>query len=63
MQTRRKGSPMAHLHPISRTRMPSRGATDILETVILTFMAAIFYEWDNFASVYQNLQKFYAKTP
>ncbi len=54
---------MVHLKPISRTTTVQTGTTDAVESVILLLMAIIFKDWDNFAQVAQNLQKYFAKTP
>lgn len=55
---------MAHVRLISRGKMPvAHGATDVYETIILLLVSIFFNDWDNFASVIQNLQKYYSKTP
>jgi hypothetical protein len=54
---------MTHITPLSRTTTSvSLGTTTAAESIIELLLAVIFKEWDNFSSVYQNLQKFYAKT-
>ncbi|HOZ46477.1 MAG TPA: hypothetical protein PLO37_05845 [Candidatus Hydrogenedentes bacterium] len=54
---------MKHLKQISLFSGDSDyGETTFLEQMILLLFAAYFADWQNFSSVYQNLQKFYAKT-
>ena len=54
---------MTHIKPISRTTTDVALAdTSLAESIIMLLMAVIFKDWDNFSSVYQNLQKYYSKT-
>lgn len=54
---------MKHIYAISRTTAPQHAETTAVETIILYLVVVFFQSWDNFASVVQNLQKYYAKTP
>jgi len=54
---------MKHIHAISRMAAPPRAQVSLVETIILYLLAIFFNTWDNFPSVIQNLQKYYAKTP
>lgn len=55
---------MAHLRTITRTPRPAQeGRLELVEVGILGILAVFFNRWDNFAPVFQNLQKFYQKTP
>jgi hypothetical protein len=55
---------MKHLAPISRRPFQAQqGSISILERVILTLLQIYFHDWQNFQIVYQNLQKYYQKTP
>ncbi len=58
---------MRHIRPVSRASIipigqDGTGSYTILESVILLLVGVYFRDWDNFTSVYQNLQKFYRKT-
>jgi len=56
---------MTHLRCITRRPNPAQqtGQTTAAEGFILFLFAILFQDYDNFLSVFQNLQKFYAKTP
>ena len=53
---------MRHVNVISRQGIPLLGDTTPLEAAILALFTALFSDWDNFQSVFQNLEKFYQKT-
>jgi len=53
---------MTHIRPISRTEQPTIAEMTFLETIIILVMNVYFQSWDNYASVIQNLQKYYEKT-
>lgn len=57
---------MKHINVVSRAQISdlfgSGQGLDLLETVIIGVITAFFSGWDNYASVVQNLQKFYRKT-
>ncbi|MBI2432240.1 MAG: hypothetical protein HYV26_05160 [Candidatus Hydrogenedentes bacterium] len=55
---------MTHIRPISRPPLLAQeGQLTPAETVILLLLTVIFQDWDNFAVVIRNLEKFYSKTP
>ncbi len=55
---------MKHIHVISRASLFGNftAGLDTIESVILLLMSVFFSSWDNFATVIQNLQKYYQKT-
>lgn len=53
---------MKHLSPISRPQLPSRGAISLMESVVMFVMGLTLGDWENYASVSENLRKFYEKT-
>lgn len=53
---------MKHLTVISRASLPAGGEMTALEQIILLLLGVYFQGWDNFATVLQNLTKFYQKT-
>jgi hypothetical protein len=57
-----EGDPMKHLRAISRRPLQAQGQTTAVESLIMLVMGVIFQSWDNFATVAQNLQKYFAKT-
>ncbi|MBI4556829.1 MAG: hypothetical protein HY706_04535 [Candidatus Hydrogenedentes bacterium] len=61
---------MRRIRPISRLPRTAQlgggftgGNLSFLEQIVLLLFSTIFQQWDNFAVVAQNLQKFYRKTP
>lgn len=54
---------MRHIKTISRLPGHAQGRLDPLEQIVLIMLAAFFGDWLNFSQVYQNLQKYYRKTP
>ncbi|HIJ65466.1 MAG TPA: hypothetical protein HPP77_05885 [Candidatus Hydrogenedentes bacterium] len=53
---------MKHVGSLSLLRKPAPGETTPLEQLILTVFGVYFRDWDNFPSVFSNLQKYYSKT-
>jgi len=55
---------MTHLRLITqKPQVAQDGRVNPLESLILILLPLFFGTWDNFGTVYQNLQKFYRKTP
>jgi len=55
---------MTHLRLLTRKpEVAQQGQVSPLESLILLLLPLFFGTWDNFPTVYQNLQKFYRKTP
>lgn len=54
---------MKHVQPITSVPLKAQGVTTPIESVILLLFTIFFSTYENFPSVIQNLQKFYAKTP
>ncbi len=55
---------MKHVKPVTRTPMPAaESELTLVEQIILSLIAIFFQDWENFSPVYENLQKYYAKTP
>lgn len=57
---------MKHLRTLTKIPAPAQFSDpstgiDGLEQIILLLFSVFFNDWDNFSSVYQNLQKFYRK--
>ena len=53
---------MKHIKQISLFQSYQGGETTTLEAIILIVFGVLFRDFDNFAAVMQNLQKFYEKT-
>ncbi|MFP4500885.1 MAG: hypothetical protein ACLFTT_07795 [Candidatus Hydrogenedentota bacterium] len=50
-----------HIRPLTRT--PSPAETTLIESAILLLFTVFFRDNENFETAYQNLAKFYEKTP
>lgn len=53
---------MKHIKAISLFQSSGSGETTPLEAIILVVFSVLFSGYNNYSSVLQNLQKFYAKT-
>jgi len=61
-QSHGREAQMKHLTVISRASLPADSETTALEQILILLLGVYFRDWDNFASVIQNLTKFYQKT-
>lgn len=51
---------MKHVRPMSQMPLEAQDFPGV-ETAIVVVLTVLFQGWDNFPSVIQNLQKFFAK--
>jgi hypothetical protein len=51
---------MRHIRLVSQSPQPAQ--VNLIEQAILFIFSAYFSGWDNFDSIFRNLQKYYSKT-